>query len=98
MLHYMIYKVALGDALGYGTGYWLYDMRERHPSCGLVGIDIAIPTREMCSPGQNIHFIGGFSFEQDAWPFADGQFNLIHMSGLCGSVADWAKLCSTALK
>jgi SAM-dependent methyltransferase len=84
--------------VGYGTGYWLYDMREMYRAHRLVGVDIAASTRDMCGPGQNIYFKDRFNFEQDPWPFSDGEFDFIHMAGLCGSVSDWTKLCSTALR
>jgi hypothetical protein len=84
--------------IGYGTGYWLSDMRHQYPHSTLMGIDLAPRTWDPSILGDRINLIADFNFEQDVWPFSENQIDLIHVAQLCGSVSDWAKLCSTALR
>lgn len=84
--------------VGYGTGYWLYDMLDRYPHAQLVGIDMAPTVAEYPKPGQDLRCIAPVDFNQDEWYSDEGSYDLIHMSQLCGSVSDWKRLCSNALR
>ncbi|KAK5113923.1 hypothetical protein LTR62_003046 [Meristemomyces frigidus] len=104
--HYMIYKVLLRKPhqgrlpsrgacavldVGYGTGYWLADMGALYPHAELFGIDLAPLVRDQMATGRDTHHLN-WDYEQPQWPLAEGSLDLIHMSGLCGSVANWDHL------
>lgn len=86
--------------VGYGTGFWLYDMAHAFPHAHLVGIDIAppLPGHDMTRPGADLEFRSPVDFEREDWDLNAGSYDLVHMSQLCGSVSDWARLCANALR
>lgn len=84
--------------VGYGTGMWLMDMLNLYPDAALVGIDIAPIADGLPEPGGDLRYIAPVDFTQDNWGLSEGSFDFIRMSQLCGSVPDWKRLCTNALR
>lgn len=82
--------------IGFGTGMWLYKMLERYPNAHLVGIDAAPPEQRYPKPDKDLQFLGPVDFESEDWGLPESSFDLINMSQLCGSVANWSRLCTNA--
>ncbi|RMJ27814.1 hypothetical protein PHISP_01308 [Aspergillus sp. HF37] len=79
--------------IGTGTGKWAVDFGDMYPSASVIGTDL--------SPIQPSFVPPNVSFEIDdccdEWLFPQ-PFDLIHIRGLFGCVADWDKLYNQALQ
>jgi 2-polyprenyl-3-methyl-5-hydroxy-6-metoxy-1,4-benzoquinol methylase len=88
--------------VGCGSCIWLVDMSSAYPQAEICGIDIdpRIPGDDLgpSSFGSTIGWRCPLNFESAEWGFPPGCFDFIHMGQLCGSVSDWERLCSTALR
>ncbi|CAK3759998.1 S-adenosyl-L-methionine-dependent methyltransferase [Lecanosticta acicola] len=103
IMHHLIYLVALNKQLhlatlrssprrildvGFGTGFWMFDIEKMYPSAEVIGIDLenqigANPGRTGCI------FKAPVDFNSSPWPIEDASVDLVHMAQLCGCVADW---------
>ncbi|KAF2138338.1 uncharacterized protein K452DRAFT_328879 [Aplosporella prunicola CBS 121167] len=71
--------------VGTGTGLWAVDMADRYPAVEVIGTDLS-PTQVPFAP-PNVRFeIDDCCSE---WTYPANSFDLIHVRGLVGSVANW---------
>lgn len=80
--------------VGCGTGIWAYEMAQATPEADVFGIDLVMsqPTRDDNIP--NCTFNTPVDFADANWGFPESHFDLIRLSQLLGSVADWSALYS----
>jgi SAM-dependent methyltransferase len=82
--------------IGTGTGIWAIDFADDHPSCQVIGTDLA-PTQPTFVP-PNCQFL--IEDAQDDWVFSH-KFGYIHLRLLAGSFKNWEKVmrsCFDALE
>ncbi|TPX11523.1 uncharacterized protein E0L32_007734 [Thyridium curvatum] len=80
--------------LGCGTGIWVIDLADQHPSAEVIGVDI--------SPIQPSYIPPNCRFEIDDinrdWTYPEDAFDLVHARALVGCVPDWAELDRRVLR
>ncbi|KAI0019321.1 S-adenosyl-L-methionine-dependent methyltransferase [Xylariomycetidae sp. FL0641] len=81
--------------VGCGTGIWAIDFADMYPNCEVIGTDIS-PTQPGWLP-PNLRFEIDDCCTQ-AWTYAAGSFDLVHVRYLFGSVPDWAALYGEAFR
>lgn len=110
-MHHLIYLVALNSQLhlatlrsnprrildvGFGTGFWMFDMEKKYPSAEIIGFDIANSMDDL--GGSRCVFRAPVNFNSSSWPIEDDSVDLVHMAQLCGSVTDWQQLYQKAYR
>lgn len=79
---------------GTGTGTWATDVGDQFPGAQVIGTDLSpVP------PGMQPDNV---TFEIDdccsEWIYPDNHFDLVHIRGLFGSIADWPQLYKEAFR
>ena len=81
--------------LGTGTGIWATDIADKFPDAQVIGTDLS-PIAPGSMQPDNV------TFEIDdccsEWVYPDDHFDLVHIRGLFGSIADWPKLYREAFR
>ncbi|KAK6384002.1 hypothetical protein LTR65_009935 [Meristemomyces frigidus] len=80
--------------LGTGTGIWATDIADKFPDAQVIGTDLS-----PVGPGMQPDNV---TFEIDdccsEWVYPDHHFDLVHIRGLFGSIADWPQLYKEAFR
>lgn len=80
--------------IGTGTGIWAMDFADENPAATVIGTDL--------SPIQPTWTPPNVKFEVDDceldWTFPENHFDYIHIRILTGSIKDWPRLYSQAMR
>lgn len=82
--------------VGFGSGYWMFEMQDRYPAAEIIGFDLDNPTQQ--SRDKNCQFKAPVDFTAPTWPVEDASADLVHMAQLCGCVPDWVELYRKAFR
>lgn len=77
--------------VGCGTGIWAQEMSAKYPNAFVTGIDLYLQRPPFDPDWPRVKFLS-VNFLDSNWPFQEGEFDLIHLGGLNGSVPDWDSL------
>lgn len=111
-MHLLIYTTALKSSLhlaqlyhprrildvGFGTGYWMFEMAQKHPYAEIIGFDMVQPSGPLPDAIGQCRFRAPVDFLAPRWPIEDDSVDLVHMAQLCGTVPDWASLYRKAYR
>lgn len=78
--------------VGYGTGIWAIEMKQRYPQAEVVAIDIGNEHPVFENYDFQVDFRSGVDFTAGSWgqlANEEGTYDFIHAGNLCGSVPDW---------
>ena len=80
--------------IGCGSGIWCIQMAEDYPHAKITGMDVS-PIQPENKP-ENVDWAVGDM--EKGWPFADDEFDLVHLSLVHGCVTNWDAMMKKIVK